>query len=74
MKRKKAVILFVIMLGLVVGSIVFLRIQSYQNKKLPDELFKKFDCGRKTLDLRFTDKYCTDYELYKKDQAAGNIE
>jgi len=45
-----------------------------KTNSLPAGLSEKFGCDRITLDARSTDKYCGNYELYKKDKAAGLIE
>lgn len=44
-----------------------------ESNKLPTDLYKEFRCDRKTKEALSTDKYCNDYELYKKDHATGII-
>lgn len=50
-----------------------LNLKSYQSNSLPKELYNQFRCDRISKETLSTDKYCNDYNLYKKDHAAGRI-
>ncbi|HYF97105.1 MAG TPA: hypothetical protein VD947_03660 [Patescibacteria group bacterium] len=41
--------------------------------RLPSHLYKEFRCNRTTKEALSTDKYCNNYDLYKRDHAAGII-
>jgi hypothetical protein len=75
MKHIKLLIISITLIIVAVSVIFYFNNQnnSLLNSKLPENLFNQFGCGRNTLDLRGTDKYCYDYNLYKKDHAAGLI-
>lgn len=73
MQRNKLVLVIMLSLCMIMGGILFFFLDLSDKKTLPDDLYDKFGCGRTTLDARYTDKYCYDYEFYKKDHAAGKI-
>lgn len=73
MKRKQ--IILIVIIAAISGWFAGVAYNGYQKQKLllPADLRKKFRCDRITLDWLPTDKYCQDYELYKRDHAAGLI-
>lgn len=71
--KNKAFLLILTVLLLLIGitTVVFLR--SRQNNELPANLYKQFKCDNPIDEGFSTHKYCNDYDLYKKDHAAGII-
>ena len=50
---------------LLIGGGAFLLLSDTTDKsKLPDEIYRLYDCDRITFDFRETDKYCADPELW----------
>lgn len=67
---KKIGIVLAILVLIITGCIAYLRDKNPMSK---EEMQQQFKCHRKTMDIQATDKYCADYELYKRDHAAGII-
>jgi hypothetical protein len=64
------ILLGLIFLISIIGVIYF---KSHEDNALPAKLREQFRCDRMTKEALSTDKYCNDYDLYKKDRAAGII-
>jgi len=71
MRNRK--VLLAILAIILIGGAIILYFVHHQKRRLPDNLYNQFRCGRSTLEYLSTDKYCDDYDLYKKDHAAGII-
>ena len=64
------ILLGLLSLIIIIGVVYF---KSHQDNTLPANLREQFRCDRITKEALSTDKYCNDYNLYKKDRAAGII-
>ncbi len=75
MKHKRLILVAVILLLSVslAATLLIAQKQSAKGYLSPEEVREKFFCDRMTLDIRPTDGYCNNYELYKKDHDAGII-
>ncbi|HSW37695.1 MAG TPA: hypothetical protein VLG37_05005 [Candidatus Saccharimonadales bacterium] len=71
--KNKGFIYILVGLLLLIGIVSVAYFKSHQDNTLPDDLRKQFRCDRITNEALSTDRYCNDYNLYKKDHAAGII-
>jgi hypothetical protein len=71
MKREQT--LFALAAIIILAATIFLFSKKNQNSDLPPDIYHKLGCDRLTQELRSTDIYCHDYQLYKKDHAAGKV-
>ncbi len=64
MKKKSVVIFSVLILVVAVVSVYFLTV--HQDDKSDEEIRKMFNCDRITADVRATDVYCKDQNVYRE--------
>ncbi len=72
MRNEALFLIGIVLLVIVFAAFSFFADRS-KDRKLLDEINKKFDCNRTTLDLRSTDIYCHNADLYEKDLKSGKI-
>jgi hypothetical protein len=71
--KSKSFVLMLSGLLLLIGIIGVVYLKSNQDNTLPENLHRQFKCDRVTKEALTTDKYCNDYNLYKRDHKAGVI-
>ena len=72
MLKYRKLIIFLTCVSLIgAGCLIFYKI--HHKDPLPSNLYKQFTCDRVIQNALATDVYCNDYDLYKKDHAAGKI-
>lgn len=72
MKSKQVVTLILLLVIIVTGFSIY-SFRERDSGKSDEEIKKMFDCNRVTADIRATDVYCRNPELYREHLRQGKV-